>query len=75
LIGFSAGAGGAVCADCLDAHAGMHMRADSLAAAEELVGRPLGEVPVSSRQARDALHVVEQSYEYHGGFRLRTLRG
>jgi DNA repair protein RecO (recombination protein O) len=74
LVGFSAGAGGAVCADCLDAHAGIRMSADSLAAAEALVGRPLGEGPLSSRQARDALRIVEQSYEYHGGFRLRTLR-
>jgi DNA repair protein RecO (recombination protein O) len=74
LVGFSAGAGGAVCADCLDAHAGMHMHADSLTAAEQLVARPLGDAQLSPRQARDALHIVEQSYEFHGGFRLRTLR-
>jgi DNA repair protein RecO (recombination protein O) len=74
LVGFSAAAGGAVCADCLDQHAGLPMEVSSLAACEALVGRPLGEVPLSPRQARDALRVVQQTYEYHGGFRLRTLR-
>ncbi|MGN6379156.1 MAG: DNA repair protein RecO [Gaiellales bacterium] len=73
LVGFSATAGGAVCAECLDSHAGVRMRADSLAAAEALVGRPLGEPRVSPGQARDALRIVEQTYEFHGGFRLRTL--
>ena len=28
---------------------------------------------LSERAARDALGVVTSSYEYHGGFRLRTL--
>jgi hypothetical protein len=27
---------------------------------------------VSKRGRRDALTVVQSSYEYHGGFRLRT---
>jgi hypothetical protein len=30
-------------------------------------------VGLSERAARDALGVVTASYEYHGGFRLRTL--
>ena len=74
LVGFSASAGGAVCEDCLDPHAGFRMDAASLAACEALVGRPLGEPALTPRQARDALRVVQQTYEYHGGFRLRTLR-
>jgi hypothetical protein len=28
---------------------------------------------LNERSARDALRVVTASYEYHGGFRLRTL--
>jgi DNA repair protein RecO (recombination protein O) len=74
LIGFSAAAGGAVCEDCLEEHSGFRMTPDGLAAAEALVARPLGEPELEPRQARDALRIVEQSYEFHGGFRLRTLR-
>jgi hypothetical protein len=28
---------------------------------------------ISERAARDALTIVSASYEFHGGFRLRTL--
>ena len=41
-----------------------------------LLRRPLaeaGEVGLTERGARDCLAVVTASYEYHGGFRLRTL--
>ena len=40
-----------------------------------LLERPLVEATgtgISERGRRDALSVVESSYEYHGGFRLRT---
>jgi DNA repair protein RecO (recombination protein O) len=74
LVGFSAAAGGAVCDDCREEHGGFGLSPDGLAAAEALVARPLGEPQLSPRQARDALRIVEQSYEFHGGFRLRTLR-
>jgi hypothetical protein len=30
-------------------------------------------VPITPREARETLGVVTSSYEYHGGFRLRTL--
>ena len=30
--------------------------------------------PAAPRDARDALRMVEHTYEYHGGFQLRTLR-
>ena len=38
--------------------------------------RPLdeaGAAGLSERAAREALSVVSASYEFHGGFRLRTL--
>ncbi len=75
LIGYSAAAGGAVCAAC---------RADALALSpagiagiESLLARPLadaGDVGISDRAARDALAVITSAYEYFGNFRLRTLR-
>jgi len=40
------------------------------------VQRPLSEADradLSERGAREALGVITASYEYHGGFRLRTL--
>jgi DNA repair protein RecO (recombination protein O) len=74
LVGFSAPAGGAVCADCTAELAAFPLDAGSLAAAEALVARPLGEPALTRGQARAALRVVEQTYEHHGGFRLRTLR-
>jgi hypothetical protein len=49
---------------------------DGLAAIDALLRRPLAEAHeagVSERGARDALAVVSASYEFHGGFRLRTL--
>jgi DNA repair protein RecO (recombination protein O) len=74
LVGFSAAAGGAVCGDCVADHAAFALDAASLAGAEALVARPLGEPVLGPRQAHAALRIVEQTYEYHGGFRLRTLR-
>src|SRR5205809_390738 len=75
LIGYSAAAGGAVCAAC---------RADALALSpagiagiESLLARPLAEaadVGITDRAARDALAVITSAYEYFGNFRLRTLR-
>jgi DNA repair protein RecO (recombination protein O) len=75
LIGYSAAAGGAVCAGC---------RADALALSpagirgiESLLARPLAEAPavgMNDRAARDALAVITSAYEYFGNFRLRTLR-
>jgi DNA repair protein RecO (recombination protein O) len=74
LVGYSPRAGGAVCANC---------RADSISLSREglrgiegLLSTPLadaGAVGLSPRAARDALAVISSSYEFHGGFRLRTL--
>jgi DNA repair protein RecO (recombination protein O) len=74
LVAFSARAGGAVCRDCA---------ADALPVAEEgfLGIRALVEQPMAAARGlglsgvalRQCLHVIEASYEEHGGFRLRTL--
>ncbi len=40
---------------------------------EGLLRRPLAEAAITEAAAREALRVVASSYEYHGGFRLRTL--
>ena len=74
LVGFSPQAGGAVCrADARDAFS---VSAGGLAGIETLLSTPLAaatDAGLTERAARDALRVVTASYEYHGGFRLRTL--
>jgi DNA repair protein RecO (recombination protein O) len=74
LLGFSARAGGAVCA----AHSGgaLRLSPDGLVAIERMLSTPLADAvgaDFSDRARRDALAVVTSSYEEHGGFRLRTL--
>ena len=74
LVGYSPRAGGAVCANC---------RADAIALSpaglggiEALLRSPLADAAgagLSGRAAREALSVIASSYEYHGGFRLKTL--
>jgi DNA repair protein RecO (recombination protein O) len=74
LVGFSAQAGGGVCAAC-EAGA-LPVSADGFEGIRGFLERPLGEAKtaaVSERGRRDTLRVIESSYEYHGGFRLRTL--
>jgi DNA repair protein RecO (recombination protein O) len=74
LAGFSPRAGGAVCAAC--ANGALSLSRGGIDAIEGLLGRPLAEagaVPLTGRTAAEALGVVIASYEYHGGFRLRTL--
>jgi DNA repair protein RecO (recombination protein O) len=74
LVGFSASAGGAVCEAC---RAGsLPVSPEGFGAIRGLLERPLAgahESPALGRGLRDALRVIETSYEYHGGFRLRTL--
>jgi DNA repair protein RecO (recombination protein O) len=74
LVGFSARAGGAVCA----AHAAGACRLSpaGLAGTEVLLSAPYREAAaagLSEVARREALAVVTGSYEEHGGFRLRTL--
>src|SRR5438874_11477865 len=75
LIGYSAAAGGAVCAAC---RAGaLALSPAGIAGIESLLARPLAEaadVGITDRAARDALAVITSAYEYFGNFRLRTLR-
>ncbi|HEU5214057.1 MAG TPA: DNA repair protein RecO [Gaiellaceae bacterium] len=76
LVGYSTRAGGAVCARCAPATEALALTADAVAGIETLLARPLadaGGLGLSERARRDALRVVTASYEYHGGFRLRTL--
>jgi DNA repair protein RecO (recombination protein O) len=74
LVGYSAKAGGAVCQGC--ANGALRLSPAGLQGIEELLRRPLAEATVAGlgdRAARDALSVVTSSYEFHGGFRLKTL--
>src|SRR5690242_17455437 len=74
LIGFSARAGGAVCA--VHAEGALRLSPEGLVGIERLLSTPLADAEtadLSDRARRDALAVITSSYEEHGGFRLRTL--
>jgi len=71
LVGYSPRAGGAVCQNC--AADSLPLSREGIAGIEGLLGAPLAEAAISNRAAREALRVITSSYEYHGGFRLRTL--
>jgi DNA repair protein RecO (recombination protein O) len=74
LVGYSPQAGGAVCSAC--GSGSLPLTPAGIHGIEQLLGRPLAEassVALDDRRAREALGVVTASYEYHGGFRLRTL--
>jgi len=71
LVGYSPQAGGAVCRAC--AGGALPLSPAGIAGIEELLTSPLADAAISERAARDALRVITASYEYHGGFRLRTL--
>jgi DNA repair protein RecO (recombination protein O) len=74
LVAFSPEAGGAVCSAC---EAGAFpISAEGFSGVRGLLERPLAEAAaagVTDRGRRETLRIVESSYEYHGGFRLRTL--
>ena len=74
LTGFSARAGGAVCAR--HAAGSFALSAEGLAGIEQLLSTPLADAAdagLGERARRDALAVITSSYEEHGGFRLRSL--
>jgi DNA repair protein RecO (recombination protein O) len=76
LVGYSPRAGGAVCRACANQAEAMALSPDGVGGIEALLASPLADaasLELSERAARDALSVVTASYEYHGGFRLRTL--
>jgi DNA repair protein RecO (recombination protein O) len=74
LVGYSPKAGGAVCRGC--ANGALRLSGEGLRGIEKLLKRPLSgaaDSGLGNRAARDALSVIASSYEYHGGFRLKTL--
>ena len=74
LVAFLPSAGGAVCAACDPG--GIGLSPGGLRGLVALLGTPIADAPavgLDDRAARDVLAVVTSSYEYHGGFRLRTL--
>ena len=71
LVGYSPRAGGAVCERC--GADSLPLSREGIAGIEGLLGAPLAGAAISKRAAREALRVITSSYEYHGGFRLRTL--
>jgi DNA repair protein RecO (recombination protein O) len=76
LVGYSTRAGGAVCAPCAQSTEALAVTGAGIAGIEALLAQPLADAAklgLSERALRDALRVVTASYEYHGGFRLRTL--
>jgi DNA repair protein RecO (recombination protein O) len=76
LVGYSPRAGGAVCRACANETEALALSPDGVSGIEALLASPLADaasIGLSERAARDALRVVMASYEYHGGFRLRTL--
>lgn len=74
IVGYSPRAGGVVCAAC--AADARDLSPEGVSAVDALLRHPLADASrlgLSERSARDALAVVSASYEFHGGFRLRTL--
>jgi DNA repair protein RecO (recombination protein O) len=71
LAGYSPRAGGAVCAGC--GAGALPLSGEGIRGIESLLASPLADARIGTRAAREALGVVTASYEYHGGFRLKTL--
>jgi DNA repair protein RecO (recombination protein O) len=76
LVGYSPSAGGAVCGGCSGRTGALALSPEGIAGIEALLVHPLAGalgLDLGERGRREALQVVVSSYEYHGGFRLRTL--
>jgi DNA repair protein RecO (recombination protein O) len=75
LVGYLARAGGAVCSPCAPDET-VFLTPEGFRGMHALIWSPLVDVyglGLGERALRDALAVVVASYEFHGGFRLRTL--
>jgi DNA repair protein RecO (recombination protein O) len=75
LVGYLASAGGAVCAACAPTET-VELAPEGFRGIRALLMSPLADthgLALGDRARRDALAVVVTSYEFHGGFRLRTL--
>ena len=76
LVGYSPRAGGAVCGACAAQAEALALSAEGIRGCEALLASPLADavsLGLTPRATRDALRLIQASYEYHGGFRLRTL--
>jgi DNA repair protein RecO (recombination protein O) len=77
LVGYLPRAGGAVCRACAPDET-LFLSPDGFRGMHALIWSSLADAPglgLGERALRDALAVVVASYEFHGGFRLRTLAG
>ena len=75
LVGYLPRAGGAVCSTCAPSET-VDLAPEGFRGVRALVSSPLADahgLGLGERAVRDALAVVVSSYEFHGGFRLRTL--
>ena len=75
LVGYLPRAGGAVCTACAPDET-VFLSPEGFRAMVALIWSPLADaysVGLGERALRDTLAVVVSSYEFHGGFRLRTL--
>jgi DNA repair protein RecO (recombination protein O) len=75
LVGYLPRAGGAVCSECAPAET-VELTPEGFRGVRGLVFSPLADahgLGLGERAVRDVLAVVVTSYEFHGGFRLRTL--
>jgi DNA repair protein RecO (recombination protein O) len=75
LVGYLARAGGAVCSPCAPDET-VFLAPESFRGMHALIWSPLADahgLRLGEPALRDALAVVVASYEFHGGFRLRTL--
>jgi DNA repair protein RecO (recombination protein O) len=75
LVGYLARAGGAVCSPCAPDET-VFLAPESFRGMHALIWSPLSDAHgrgLGEPALRDALAVVVASYEFHGGFRLRTL--
>jgi DNA repair protein RecO (recombination protein O) len=75
LVGYLPSAGGAVCSECAPAET-VSLSPEGFRGIAALLRTPLAGshgLGLGERAVREALAVVVASYEFHGGFRLRTL--
>jgi DNA repair protein RecO (recombination protein O) len=75
LVGYLPSAGGAVCSACAPSETVL-LSPEGFRGIAALLRSPLADARgagLRERGAREALAVVVASYEFHGGFRLRTL--
>ena len=75
LVGYLPRAGGAVCSACAPDET-VFLSPEGFRGIHALLWNPLADahgLGLGERALRDTLAVVVASYEFHGGFRLRTL--